>query len=163
MVIGIFSAVLVLLADLLSKHFLYGLPARSVLGNFLWIESRLNEGIAFSFFEGKGYIFAFLGLVACGVFIWLILSKKIFDTKLAKVGLGMLLGGTLGNVIDRLVFGGVRDFIYLKFINYPIFNLADVCIIIGVILICIFVIMVGKKKNPQQKQNSKDQGSADNG
>ena len=147
MIFGFISAILVLLADLLTKHFIYGTAAHSVIGDFLWVESRFNEGIAFSFFEGKGYIFAVIGILACVVFIWLIISKKYFVTKLAKVGVGMVLGGTLGNVVDRLCFGGVRDFIYLKFINYPIFNIADLFIVVGVILLCVFIIVSGTKKD----------------
>lgn len=161
MILGFISALAVLLIDMLTKHYLYGIPARSILGNFLWIEPKFNDGIAFSMFEGKSYIFAIIGLVACVGIAWLIISKSIFDTKLAKLGLGLVMGGTLGNVLDRLTLGGVRDFLSLRFIHFPVFNVADLAIVVGVILICIFVIVVGNKKGKEKSEKTEQdtQGS----
>ena len=78
--------------------------------------------------------------------IYVICSKKWLKTKIEKIALGLLLGGTIGNAIDRLVFGGVRDFIYLKFINFAIFNVADMAITIGAILFCVSIIFLRDRK-----------------
>jgi lipoprotein signal peptidase len=47
------------------------------------------------------------------------------------VALGLILGGTVGNLFDRLVFGGVRDFLYFYKIDWPVFNVADCCLVVG--------------------------------
>ena len=58
----------------------------------------------------------------------------------------MVLGGTLGNMIDRIFLGYVRDFICLEFINFPVFNVADSCLVIGVILYCVYYVFLWDKK-----------------
>ena len=73
----------------------------------------------------------------------------------------MILGGTIGNVIDRIVFGGVRDFISLKFMNFAIFNVADMGITIGAVLLCVYIIVSmfkgdKAKDNKEIKENSDD-------
>lgn len=141
MIISFVISGLVIILDQLTKFLIYGTPARSVLGNLLWFESSLNTGVAFSMFEGKSYIFIITSLIASLIFIYLIASKKVFSTKFEVFTLGAILGGTLSNVIDRFIFGGVRDFIYLKFINFAIFNVADMAITVGAILLCVAVLI----------------------
>ena len=51
--------------------------------------------------------------------------------------LGLILAGTLGNLYDRLVFGGVRDFLYFYWINWPVFNVADCCLVCGMFLLLV--------------------------
>ena len=62
------------------------------------------------------------------------------------------MGGTIANAIDRLVFSGVRDFIYLKFINFAIFNVADMAITIGAILLCVSIVVSMFKKEDAKKE-----------
>ena len=66
--------------------------------------------------------------------------------------IGLILGGTIGNVIDRIVYHGVRDFIYLKSINFAIFNVADMAVTIGGILLVIgLIIEIVKSCNKREK------------
>ena len=67
-----------------------------------------------------------------------------------KISIALILGGTVSNAIDRLIFGGVRDFIYLKFIDFAIFNIADMAITIGSILICVCIIFLKDKNSKNQ-------------
>ena len=101
-------------------------------------------------FEGKSNIFIVTSLVASVLFIYLIVSKKVFSSKFETIVLGVILGGTLSNVIDRFLFGGVRDFIYLKFINFAIFNIADMAVTIGAILLCVAVMIMTFKKDKKE-------------
>ena len=146
MIIGLVSAILVLGLDQLTKFLVYGTASRSIIGNLLWFESTLNTGVAFSMFEGKSILFFVIAMIASVILIYVICSKKWLKTKLEKISIGLLLGGTIGNAIDRLVFGGVRDFIYLKFINFAIFNVADMAITIGAILFCVSLIFLRDRK-----------------
>ena len=140
MIIGYLCALLVIVIDQLTKFLIYGTAARSILGKFLWFESTLNTGVAFSMFSGKSIVFFVVACVASVFLIYLIYSKKWLKTKAEKISISLILGGTISNAIDRLVFGGVRDFIYLKFINFAIFNIADMAITIGAVLLCVLII-----------------------
>ena len=145
MIIGLLCAVAVLGVDQLTKFLVYGTASRSIIGNLLWFESTLNTGVAFSMFSGNSIIFFVVACVASIVFTYFICSKKWLTGKTEKISLGLILGGTIANAIDRIIFGGVRDFIYLKFINFAIFNVADMAITIGAILFCVSIIFLKDK------------------
>ena len=145
-IVSFACALAVIGLDQLTKFLIYGTAARSIIGDFLWFESTLNTGVAFSMFEGKGWIFVVISAVASLVIITLLLGKKIITKPSQKICLGLILGGTIGNLIDRLVFDGVRDFIYLKFMNFAIFNVADMAIVCSVIVFCVFLIIDTFKK-----------------
>ena len=146
MIIGLVCAVVVIGIDQLTKFLVYGTVAKSIIGNFLWFESTLNTGVAFSMFEGKSILFFVIAMIASAVMIYFICSKKFLRQISDKISLGLILGGTISNAIDRLVFGGVRDFIYLKFMNFAIFNIADMAITIGAVLFCISIIFLRDKQ-----------------
>jgi lipoprotein signal peptidase len=75
-------------------------------------------------------------LAAIGIGIWIIQRSTATDRVLC-IALGLILGGTLGNFWDRLMFGGVRDFLYWKAPEWPVFNIADCCLVIGAGLLLI--------------------------
>jgi signal peptidase II len=91
-----------------------------------------NSGMAFSQGQGLGRL---IGLLAIGVAVWLWLSLKKASTNLSLVGTAMLIGGALGNVVDRLfrgekwLAGSVIDFIDLQW--FPVFNIADSAVTLG--------------------------------
>ena len=148
MIIGLICAIVMIALDQLTKFLIYGTVAKSVIGNLLWFQSTLNTGVAFSMFEGKSILFFVIAMIASILMIYLITSKRFLKTKFEKISLGLILGGTISNAIDRLIFGGVRDFIYLKFINFAIFNIADMAVTIGAILLCVSIIFLrDKQKN----------------
>ena len=78
--------------------------------------------------------------------------------------LGIILGGALSNLIDRVFLGGVRDFIYLKFINFAIFNVADMAVSLGAITFCILYfihdILLLNMKNKSDNNGSGDSKAA---
>ncbi len=131
-----------LLLDQLSKwsalsSLQMGVP-EPVLPFFNWL-LLFNPGAAFSFLaQGSGWqrwFFIILGLVAC-VYIIYLLRKSLSD-KLLCIALSLILGGALGNVLDRIMYGAVVDFIDLHYANWhwPAFNVADSAICIGAALI----------------------------
>ncbi len=91
-----------------------------------------NEGIAFGLFPGNQAIVAVLTVVALSA-IAIALARLVARNLLVAVGAGLLVGGSLGNLIDRLIHGAVTDFIDLD--RWPAFNLADCGITIGAVLI----------------------------
>lgn len=162
MIIAFIVAALTIVIDQLTKYFLYG-KSFSLIGDFLWIESpALNTGASFGMLQGNTLILALLSIPMIALMIYFICQKKHYNSLFFKVSVGILLGGTIGNLIDRLWLGGVRDFIYFKSINFAIFNFADVFINIGVYAIIIFVIIDLFKKDKKSKNKVTDQTIEEN-
>ena len=97
-----------------------------------------NYGAAWGIFDNSTLILAFIGIIA-SIFIYFVFVKDNKLSKLQDIFYGLLIGGILGNVIDRIIRGYVIDFIDIKIFRYdfPIFNLADTFIVISIIYIII--------------------------
>ncbi|MBI4159528.1 signal peptidase II [Candidatus Woesearchaeota archaeon] len=91
----------------------------------LYLATTYNSGAAFSLFQGQRYL-----LIAVSIIVILIILKYY---KEYPFPLTLILAGTIGNLIDRIFLGYVRDFIDLKF--WPVFNIADFVIVIGTLLL----------------------------
>ena len=99
---------------------------------FTWVQ---NTGAAWSLLHDVPFVLVFISLLFSVGLLGLIF-KKAFSRKLEWLILGLLLGGALGNLADRLQFGSVTDFIHvLLFPTYPIFNIADIWICSAVALL----------------------------
>ncbi|MFC1524981.1 signal peptidase II [Planctomycetota bacterium] len=100
----------------------------------LGLKLTYNTGIIWGLFQGNNFIFLAISMLAVPliVLIWVLVREPHW---LMSLGLGLILAGTLGNLYDRLFCEGVRDFIDFYLINWPIFNLADTWITLGVVLI----------------------------
>ena len=107
-----------------------------LIKGFLNITLVHNDGAAFSILNGNRLLFIFIGIATI---IWLIyyLSKNIYLSDFDVFVYSLLLGGILGNLVDRIVHGYVIDYISIIFNNkyFPVFNFADICIVISIILI----------------------------
>lgn len=117
-----------------------------VIPHFLYLTYTHNDGAAFSILTGKRIfliIVGFLILFAIIAYLW----KNKTQNKLEKLAYALLLGGSVGNLMDRLIRGYVIDFIDVKIFsyNYPIFNLADSFIVFGVLLLLITLYRKEKK------------------
>lgn len=112
-----------------------------------------NYGAAFSFLADQGgwQKWFFSGLaVAMSIFLMVYLTRAPRIAKTLNVGLALVLGGAVGNLIDRVRLGHVVDFIHVHYANvwnYPIFNVADMAICVGVILIIIDMMFLENKRN----------------
>jgi signal peptidase II len=147
---------LVVLADQISKQLVKRLLPRDdekiILNGFFKFVHWENTGAAWSMFTGKNYVLAIVGVIALYV---LFRSRHHFDahTVLGQVALGLIFGGILGNLIDRVFVGHVTDFLYFfvqrrgdREIGFPAFNVADSAICIGVGLI--FILSWKNEKTP---------------
>ena len=118
-----------------------------IIKNVIVITPTRNIGAGFSILQGKTWLFISLTIV----FIIVLTIYDVFYSKKSKlygIATAVILTGALGNLIDRISFGYVRDFIYLKFINFPVFNVADMALTIGIGLLLIYIIFyAGKNKN----------------
>lgn len=97
----------------------------------------INTGAAFSVFRGQVEILRWVSLiVSLLLIIFILYSPRL--VLLEQLGYGFILAGAIGNGIDRFLFGYVVDFLDFRLINFPVFNLADVFINIGVVLLLLF-------------------------
>ena len=103
-----------------------------------------NTGAAFGMFRGYPYLFVVMAVVFAGVAVYFLKKKSSSLNTLEKVAISLLLGGTLGNLTDRLRFGFVVDF--LDFRIWPVFNVADSAITIGAAVLAFSIIMEIRRK-----------------
>ena len=96
-----------------------------------------NTGAAFSMFSQHTWILAFISLVM-SVVLAVALWKNFFTHPLGKVTLSLLLAGAVGNLIDRAMRGFVVDMFQLLFMNFAVFNVADICVVCGGIAFCVY-------------------------
>ena len=103
-----------------------------------------NGGMAFSLLSGSGALLIGLtGLLLAGIFLYILLAKKLPVRMLCALGLA--LGGGLGNLYDRIAYGKVIDFIEPLFVDFAIFNVADVFVCTGAGLCALWILFGGKK------------------
>ena len=139
--LGAALAVAALAADQLLKSWAHAWVAQHGDINLfagLDIIATSNNGVAFSLAQGfaPGFLIA-VGIVLSMLFcVWLVRTRSLVHA----AGLGLAIGGALGNVVDRLRFGSVRDFIdlYWRTHHWPAFNLADAVIVTGLALLILF-------------------------
>jgi len=152
-------AVLGLAADLFSKHFVFAflsqLPADAmhrqryaIVEPWLVLQLERNTGGVFGVLRGRSYLFVALTLVALGAVVWM-LRKARPDQVLLPVALGLVAAGAVGNLVDRIWFGHVRDFIYVEVINWPAFNIADTCICVAAGLLVIEILRAEATEKPK--------------
>lgn len=137
----IFTAALVV-GDQLVKHWVSATIAlnssQPVVPNLLAITNLRNDGAAWSILEGQQWFFTVVTLIALAVLVYLFYRWRRQPRLLWP--LTLILAGTVGNFIDRLQNGYVVDMFELLFINFPVFNVADVCLTVGVVwLLVIFI------------------------
>ncbi len=109
-----------------------------VLNNVFGFTYAENKGAAFSILNGmQTFLVLFTAFAMAGMFVYLYRLTKIPSSLIVKIAIAMLIGGGIGNLIDRVRYGYVVDFIELKFVNFAIFNVADIFVCIAVTLICI--------------------------
>ena len=151
----ILISILSLMIDIITKqivlHAMIEHQSISIINNFFSITFAKNTGIAFSFLDGKVPL-----IIIMTTFVILLILRYIKTTnpnKLESICYGLVLGGAVGNLIDRIFYGYVIDFLDFNIFGYefPIFNLADTFIVIGIILLLILNIIESRNENEVNK------------
>ncbi|SFI61743.1 MULTISPECIES: signal peptidase II [unclassified Bacillus (in: firmicutes)] len=116
-----------------------------IIDNVLYITSHRNRGAAWGILENKMWFFYVITVIFV-IFILFYMKKYTKTDKLLGISLGLILGGAIGNFIDRVVRKEVVDFIhtYIFSYNFPVFNIADSALCVGVALIIIQTLLEGK-------------------
>lgn len=143
------AAVFVIILDQITKGFV---AAKMNVGESIpvWkdvfsITSHRNEGAAFGILQGQMWVFYIITvIVVFGIIYYL--QRYGRQHAFLGIALALVLGGAIGNFIDRLFRGSVVDFLYFRIIDYPIFNIADSALVVGVILILIHMLLEERKE-----------------
>ena len=146
LIIAIFILIIDQIVKISIDSFLRISELIAVIPNFFYITKVYNDGAAWSIFDGS---VAFLIIVAIVALIFLVSYQKIFQKNFRNIlAFALIYGGLLGNLVDRIVYGYVIDYIKLLFGNFsfPVFNLADMAIVSGFILL-IYAVLRGEDKN----------------
>ncbi|MGN0652105.1 MAG: signal peptidase II [Gemmiger sp.] len=158
MLVGILSIVAaagVSLIDQLIKIWATAelLPAgsRPLIPHVVELHYLLNDGMSFSMLSGKReLLITVTGVMLAVMAVMLVVGKMSFLERFAWI---LVLGGGLGNLVDRIRTGVVVDYINLLFIQFPVFNFADICICVGVgmLILCILLDMRREKNAAKQE------------
>ena len=113
-----------------------------------------NSGAAWSIMSGKTWFLVSLPILVCiaGIFYMYKVRK---GSKLEIVSVAMIIAGGVGNLIDRLRMHEVIDYIKFEPIDFPIFNFADICIVLGAIAFCLSIVISDVKKSKSDKPDKK--------
>lgn len=130
--------------DLVTKSVFTGVNA-PFIPNIVSIFFTWNTGAGWSILANQTLL---LTLISAALVIALIVFVVIKKPKSATfcVGFALVIAGAIGNLVDRVFFGAVRDFLCLEFIDFPIFNVADMCLTVGAVLLAIWLIFIFGKK-----------------
>lgn len=146
--ITIFSLLIIILDQIIKFVVIQNMELYSsiiIIKNFFNITYVQNIGAAFSILSGNVVFLSLISLIVL-VAIYIYLSKKKSFNKIQTITYSMLIGGIVGNMIDRIFRGFVIDYLdfsILKY-NFPVFNFADICIVVSAIILLIFSIKEGK-------------------
>lgn len=134
------AAILLLIADQLTKHLAVRALADGtvirIIPGVLELTLVYNTGAAFGLGQGGQLLFTGLAfLISAGILIWLYRAVNGAGGLLRQAALVLILSGALGNALDRIRWRYVIDFIYIRLIDFPVFNIADICVTVGCALL----------------------------
>ena len=158
-----FVALLILLLDQWSKWLVMENMALgesiTLVESWLYLTSHRNAGAAFGILQGQQWLFIVITVVVIGVILYTL--QKFRQERFLALSLSLILGGAIGNFIDRLRFGEVVDFIDVRIFtyHYPIFNVADSAVVIGGVLLAIAML----RTSPVSKGFTAQGGTSSNG
>ena len=151
--IGYLTAIIVIIADQITKFWIIDkimLPPRIItINEYFNIVLTWNNGIIFGLFNNDNKINALvISSIAIVIILFLIRLLSKAETKKLNIGFGLIIGGAVGNIVDRSIYGAVMDFLDLHIGTYhwPAFNIADSSITIGAIIL-IADSLFSQKKN----------------
>jgi signal peptidase II len=164
------TGIVVIFLDQLVKQWITqyfsGRPVGSsihILGNILELISVQNRGVAFSLLEGRESLYVLIAL-AVAVVVWLYWRLRNSPSVLIKVIFGLIIGGAIGNLIDRLRLGYVVDFVYFHIpaigFSFAVFNVADSSITVGVILLIAVLLFSSRPAVEPAEQPSEGEAAA---
>ena len=159
MVIPVIIAVILLAVDQITKYL--AVLKLKPIGNITFISGFMdftfveNRGAAFGILSGKTWLLSIIAVIICVAIV--VAMKKMPNTKeykWLKWSLMIILAGAIGNMIDRIVRGYVVDFFEFTFFEWPVFNMADIYVVIGTVVMAVLVMFV--IKDDKEEKNAEE-------
>lgn len=154
MIIPLIAAVLLVAVDQITKYI--ALTQLKPIGSVTFIDGFMdftfveNRGAAFGIFSGKTWLLLVISIIICAVLV-LAMTKmpKTKEYRKLRVTFVLILSGAVGNIIDRALRGYVVDFFEFTFIKWPVFNMADIYVVVGTIVMAVIIMffMKDEKEN----------------
>jgi len=143
-VLYLIIAVSMIVIDQISKNWaatvlLEGGPIELIRGVFAFQYTE-NRGVAFSMLQDQRWVFIPVSVIMTVALIVMLLRSPMRKNTLFCISTSLVIAGALGNLIDRIFLGYVIDFLNFSLIDFPIFNVADCCVVIGAILLFVYVL-----------------------
>lgn len=154
----ILSAVLVFLDQFTKRMIINNIGKGemvTVIEKFFYLTNHENSGAAWGIFKGGRWIFISITIILIILIIYFI---KKSNNKFQTISLAIILGGAVGNVIGRIYKGSVTDYLdfYIGNYNFPTFNIADSCVVIGTILLSIYILFIYKEKEKKDVEEKEE-------
>jgi len=161
-----FVMIVLIAADQASKAYISVNRATfdelSVIPGFFYLTYLENRGAAFSILQNMRWVFVGVTVVAVAAMIYFFLKHHGFVVRSA---LSLLIAGAVGNLIDRIRQGFVVDFLhfYPFGYNFPVFNLADICVDVGAVLLAVWLLFLYRDPEPAKRTNPEISGDSEIG
>lgn len=151
----ILAVVWIVLDQLVKAGVRNGVPYREMVSFLPGLDLTFvkNTGAAFSMFSSQTWILTVFS-AAVSVLLGVLLVRDALPHWRARLALSLLLGGAVGNFIDRLLLGYVTDMFATTFVNFAVFNVADIGVVVGGILLCIHVIVLWKNSPDEETEKT---------
>ena len=160
---SVLAAAVLVVADQLIKQWatavLKPMGAITVMPGILELRYYLNDGMAFSMLAGKQTLLIGMTSIMLVCVLLVLLFRKMRPWE--RISWTLILGGGIGNLIDRFFNGVVVDYINVLFVNFAVFNFADICITTGVILLMAWVLYDSFRNEKREKEAKRQDGAAD--
>lgn len=142
--------------------FLKGAPAVVLWDGVFELLYVENRGAAFSMLQNARWFFVILTTIVMIFLLLVVLSGRYRRSTLLNISFVLVIGGGIGNLIDRIVNGYVIDYLYFKLINFPVFNFADCCLVIGAVFMLAFFFFVYEDTSKSAPKPVKKETDNDN-
>lgn len=146
------------LTKYLATTFLKGNEAIALIPGVFELQYATNKGAAFGILENFRWVFIVFTVLIIGIMLYVLFCGHFKRYPWIQFSAVLVIAGGIGNLIDRIAFGYVVDFLYFKLINFPIFNVADCCIVIGAILLLICFLFFYKQEETKKSEDGLNHG-----
>ena len=144
----------------LAVVYLQGAPSFPLWKDVLHFTFVKNEGAAFGMLSQHRWVFMIISSVAIvGLSVYLFRHRK--DSLWVQIPLAMIIGGGIGNMIDRLILGYVIDFIDFTLINFAVFNVADSFVSVGAVMLMVYLLVDLVKELSRPKEGKEEKHASD--
>lgn len=159
--IEVFIAGILVAIDLITKEFIYGSCVENgkinIIEGVFSFTAVENTGAGFGIFANNTLALTIVSFICSIILIAFMFYSYKRRNLWLRSALILILGGAIGNIVDRIMLGYVRDFIYFELINFAVFNFADSCLTVGTIVLIIYVVFFYSKEEKELQELRKAQ------